>query len=369
MVDGGVAISTGRLVERFLRAGYRVTVLTARPPNSPDRFGGYRFSNREHLALCYDFVEDPLHSQPAVANLCDSFQARHQEDPFDVILAYFIYPGGYLAAILAERLGLPAVCSCRGNDITKDMFIDPSTIATVLQRSTHLIFVSDSLLRMADTLVPCRAKATFVANTVDCSMFVPAADSTVDSTVESGQPTVVGTSGILRWKKGIDLFLPLIHQLCASPEVRILIAGYGLDAGVEQQIAAFLRDFGLTHRVEVTGPLPHPEMCRVLQRMDIYVSTSYQEGMPNGVLEAMACGLPVVATDADGTPELVEDGATGYLCRMGDLEALAARCRRLIEQPVLRQSMGLSGRQRVQQYFHPDQEAAAIAGILQRVCS
>lgn len=368
MVDGGVAISTGRLVERFLRAGYRVTVLTT-PPNSPENSGCGSPFNREHLALCYDFVEDPLHSQPAVANLCDSFQVRQQQDPFDVILAYFVYPGGYLATILGERLRLPVVCSCRGNDITKDMFIDPSTIATVLQRSTHLIFVSNSLLRMADTLVPCRAKATFVANAVDCSMFVPAADSRVKSTVESAQPTVVGTSGILRWKKGIPLFLDLIRQLCVSPEVRILIAGYSWFADDEQQIAAFLRDFELTDRVEITGPLPHPEMCRALQRMDIYVSTSYQEGMPNGVLEAMACGLPVVATDADGTPELVEDGVTGYLCRMGDLETLAAGCHRLIEQPVLRQCMGKAGRQRVQQYFHPDQEAAAIAEILHQVCA
>jgi glycosyltransferase involved in cell wall biosynthesis len=102
--------------------------------------------------------------------------------------------------------------------------------------------------------------------------------------------------------------------------------------------------------------------------MDIYLNTSYQEGMPNGVLEAMACGLPVVATDADGTPELVIDGVTGFLCRMGDLDAMMHGCRRLIDTPVLRQRLGEAGRARVQQLFTPEREVAAIMTVLQQAC-
>ena len=84
-----------------------------------------------------------------------------------------MYPSGYLAVRSAERLGVPVVCSCRGNDISKDMFIDPVPLATVLQRSIRLIFVCDSLLHMADTLVSCRAKSTVVANAVDSTLFMP----------------------------------------------------------------------------------------------------------------------------------------------------------------------------------------------------
>ena len=109
-------------------------------------------------------------------------------------------------------------------------------------------------------------------------------------------------------------------------------------------------------------------MVHALRRMDLYVSTSYQEGMPNGVLEAMACALPIVATDADGTPDLVQDDVTGYLCATGDLDAIVARCRTLIAQPILRQRMGQAGRRRVQQHFHPDQEATAVETVLRRAC-
>jgi glycosyltransferase involved in cell wall biosynthesis len=300
----------------------------------------------------------------AVAAVGAWLQTQHQQEPFDVILAYFVYPSGYLAVVWGESLGIPVVCSCRGNDISKDMFIEPASLATVLQRSTRLIFVSDSLLHMADTLVPCRAKATVVANAVDSTHCVPRQEA---SALPS-RPVVIGTSGILRWKKGIDLFLPLVHRLCGLHNLRILIAGYGLDSAIDRQLADFLRQHNLRQLVEVTGPLPHSHMPSALQRMDIYVNTSYQEGMPNGVLEAMACGLPVVATDADGTPDLVVDGVTGYLCRMGDLDALVRSCRRLIAEPSLRRRLGVAGRVRVQQLFSSQREVNAVITILRQAC-
>ena len=178
MVDGGVAISTGRLVQCLLRRGHQITVVTTAPPAKP---GGSPDMPPEvvqpGMALHYGLVEDPLRAAPAVEALRVWAQARHQREPFDVILAYFVYPAGYLATVLGETLGVPVVCSCRGNDISKEMFITPEIIAAVLTRSTRLIFVSASLLHMADTLVPCRAKATVVANAVDSTLFTPDASA------------------------------------------------------------------------------------------------------------------------------------------------------------------------------------------------
>jgi glycosyltransferase involved in cell wall biosynthesis len=361
MVDGGVAISTGRLVQRLVQRGHQLTVVTTAHPEDTGGLTVRPPEVAQHgMALHYGMVEDPIRAASAVEALGVWAQAQHQTCPFDVILAYFIYPAGYLATVLGEFLDVPVVCSCRGNDVSKEMFISPEIIAAVLERSTRLIFVSASLLHMADTLVPCRAKATVVANAVDSTLFAP----DVRTTPESSRPVVLGTSGLMRWKKGIDLFLPLIHTLCTIHAVQILVAGYGLDAAIDRHMADFLERYALRHLVEITGPLPHSQMVHTLRRMDLYVSTSYQEGMPNGVLEAMACALPVVATDADGTPKLVQDGVTGYLCPMGDLGALTARCRILIEQPTLRQGMGQAGRLRAQQHFHPDQEAIAVETVL-----
>ena len=329
MVDGGVAIATGRLVARLLQRGHQITVLTTAPlmEATTGTAAMLPVAAQPGMSLHYSLVADPLRAASAVAALCAWVQARHQACPFDVMLAYFIYPAGYLATVLGELLGVPVVCSCRGNDVSKEMFITPEILATVLARSTQVIFVSTSLLHMADTLVPCRAKATVVANAVDSTLFVPHAKMAPSQS----RPVVLGTSGLMRWKKGIDLFLPLIHTLCTTHAVRVLVAGYGLDAAIDRQMADFLDCHDLRQQVEITGPLPHPQMVHALRRMDLYVSPSYQEGMPNGVLEAMACALPVVATDADGTPDVVQDGVTGYLCPMGDLDTLVTRCRTLIE--------------------------------------
>jgi glycosyltransferase involved in cell wall biosynthesis len=305
-----------------------------------------------------------LRTPAAVTTVGEWLYTRHQQEPFDVMLAYFVYPSGYLAVAWGERLGVPVVCSCRGNDISKDMFIDPVPLATVLQRCTRLIVVCDSLLHMADTLVPCRAKATVVANGVDSALFVPRQRPLSPLS----QPVIVGSSGIMRWKKGLDLLLPLLRRLCAGSDISVLIAGYGLDAAVDQQLLHFLTQSGLHQRVEMTGPLPHGQISSALQRLDIYVNTSYQEGMPNGVLEAMACSLPVVATDADGTLDLVVNGVTGFLCHMGDLEALADGCQRLMADTVLRQRLGEAGRLRVQQLFSPEREAMAVETVLRQAC-
>jgi glycosyltransferase involved in cell wall biosynthesis len=364
LVDGGVAISTGRLVERLLLVGHQVVVVTSPLPQQGTSGDTFIRPFGTGLSLCPQLVEDPLRDPMAVAAMGAWLQTQHQQEPFDVILAYFVYPCGYLAVVWGESLGVPVVCSCRGNDISKDMFIDPAPLATVLQRSTRLLFVSASLLHMADTLVPCRTKATVVANAVDSTHFVPRQEASV----LPSPPVVIGTSGIMRWKKGIDLLLPLVHRLCGFHDIRFLIAGYGLNTAMDRQLADFLQQHNLCQLVEVTGPLPHSHMPGALQRMDIYINTSYQEGMPNGVLEAMACGLPVVATDADGTPDLVVDGVTGFLCRMGDLDALVRSCRRLIAEPGLRRRLGEAGRMRVQQHFSSQREASAVIAILQQAC-
>ena len=368
LVDGGVAIATGRLAEQLRRRGHQVTVITAEPTEARFMPAPGRLANAavetDGLSIHYRFMNDPLRTPSATTAFYAWAERYHRQQPFDVMLAYFVYPGGYLGVTLGERLGVPVVCSCRGNDISKDIFMDAETVARVLQHSTGLIFVCDSLLQMADTLVSCRDKAALVPNAVDSDLFVPGKQRR-----QAPLRVVLGTSGVLRWKKGIDLFLSLAHRLCTEHDVRIRIAGYGLDVETDCRIADFLQRHDLSRQVELSGPMPHHKIVDVLQQLDVYVNTSYQEGMPNGVLEAMACGLPVVATDADGTPALVQDGVSGFLCRKGDLDALTRCCKRLIEQPVLRRQLGQAGRQRILRDFQPACEAAAVEAVLRNALS
>src|SRR5688572_20668127 len=95
MVDGGVAIATGRLAAGLTRRGHHVTVLTAPPADHLLPLGASRVS--EALTVIYHDVSEPLHEPSRLADLCDRICRRHELQPFDLILAYFIYPSGYVA--------------------------------------------------------------------------------------------------------------------------------------------------------------------------------------------------------------------------------------------------------------------------------
>src|SRR5688572_13934638 len=94
MVDGGVAIATGRLVARLLQRGHQVTVWTTAPPGGAATYTAVipPVAVQPGMSLHYGLVEDPLRAESAVDALCTGVQAEHQASPFDVILAYFIYP-------------------------------------------------------------------------------------------------------------------------------------------------------------------------------------------------------------------------------------------------------------------------------------
>ena len=357
VVDGGVPIASGRITTSLLQAGHRITALTV--PSEAHLHDTMVAGESPNFTLHYRLPELPLKAPERVEELCQWAYRQHQLQPFDIILAYFIHPSGYLATVLGERLRLPVVCSCRGSDISTGVFFEPETVTRVLQRSTRLIFVSAFLLDMAEVLTACREKATVVSNAVDNERFAPA----IPSDVRSGS-VVVGTCGLLRWKKGLDLFLPLVNHLCKIPEVRVLIAGHGLYDADEQQIEDYLRAHHLQNQVEKTGPIPYHDVVHTLRRIDVYVNTSYLEGMPNAVLEAMACGLPVVATDAGDTSRVVEHGRTGFVCPRGDLDAIVGYTHQLIKQPGLRRQMGWAGRERIMEDFPIEREVTALEHVL-----
>jgi glycosyltransferase involved in cell wall biosynthesis len=96
------------------------------------------------------------------------------------------------------------------------------------------------------------------------------------------------------------------------------------------------------------------DIPRLLQAADIFLLTSISEGIPLTVIEAMAAGLPVVATRVGGVPEIVQEGHTGFLAPAGDDEQLSAAIKRLVDNASLRQKMGAAGRSRAETTFADD---------------
>jgi glycosyltransferase involved in cell wall biosynthesis len=233
------------------------------------------------------------------------------------------------------------------------VLVGPSTARTdglghVLRGADAVHCVSRAVERAAtrEGLDPARARV--IASAADPNVFRPP----VPIPVRDGQLVVV-TVGALRWVKGYEYALAAIARLAAAGvPVRYEIVGAEPRARDEQgerdRILATVRDSGLGDRVELHGQLSEANVVRLLQQADVFLQASLSEGMPTAVLEAMACGLPVVATDVGGTSEVLTDGVEGVLVPPRDPRAAADAIEALHADPDRRRTMGEAARARVE---------------------
>jgi len=158
---------------------------------------------------------------------------------------------------------------------------------------------------------------------------------------------VLGAIGRLEPQKGFfDLISSLAHIKAKFNSVRLLIIGEGeLRDSLELQI----NNHNLSGTIKFTGL--RNDVPEILTAIDVFVSPSLWEGLPNVVLEAMAAGKPVVATSVGGTPEVIVDGETGLVVPPRNPEALASVIIRLLKNPELRTKMGRAGKERVLKQF------------------
>lgn len=170
---------------------------------------------------------------------------------------------------------------------------------------------------------------------------------------------VICASGRLSFARHPQAFVRLAQRLTdARNRVRCVWIGSGeLQPFMEEMI----RDLGLAGRVEVTGWLPHDEALRRLAEADILAHYSRWDSIPNAVLEAMACGLPVVASDIPGNQSLVRDGENGFL--VGSERELLEKTLKLIDAPELRVRMGANGREMIKVVYTKERLLNEISAL------
>jgi glycosyltransferase involved in cell wall biosynthesis len=224
--------------------------------------------------------------------------------------------------------------------------------------ATHVVAVSDRVAAYAarEFRIPPDRLSTIV-NGVDLDHFRPALRD------RDAGPPVIGCTARLHRKNDHATLLRAFARLSARwPEARLLLVGRGPEQSRLQALADAL---GVSPRVHLLGE--QPDVAPYLAQMDLYVQTSVAEGMPNSVLEAMATGLPVVATAVGGTPEVVADGETGFLVAPGDPSALADAIARLLADPRLAEAFGRAGRARVEAHFGEKVMLQRVEALLDRL--
>ena len=283
-----------------------------------------------------------------VARLVRLFRDYH----VDVAHAYLFHPNA-LAPIAARLAGVRAtVVSKRSLDRYPSLF--PRWAVKLGNALADRVMVNaDAIGDFVAAEEGCpRRKMVLIANGVREEALRPPGDRPAKRR-ELGLPPetpVVGAVSRLAWKKGIRHLIDATPRLLeAVPDARVVIAG---DGPLRSELEAQARSLGVRDRVLFLGS--RPDTIELMAAFDVFVLPSVVEGMSNALLEAMAVGRPVVATDVGGNPEVVVDGETGLIVPPGDPHQLAASIQKLLEAPELAAEMGAAGRRRVIERYQID---------------
>jgi glycosyltransferase involved in cell wall biosynthesis len=260
----------------------------------------------------------------------------------DADVIHFEFLGlGALYPLAGPLVRAPVIVSCRGQDVHLLAIRSPAEIEPhirCLREADAIHCVSAELANAVEHLTGRTDHVWVNRPAVDTEMIRERAAQR-----EPG-PFRIIASGRLVWVKGFDYLLRALAQLRARDvDFRAEIVGEG---ELFSQLRYTISDLGLDGWVSLVGGVPSAEVLARLARADAFVLSSHEEGISNGVLEAMAVGLPIVTTRAGGMAEALDDGIEGFLVPVRNVELLADRLERLARDPSARVVMGHRARLR-----------------------
>jgi len=248
---------------------------------------------------------------------------------FDLIDAHYFYPDGVAAAMLARRLGKPFVVTARGSDINRiaQLAAPRRLILSAARSARRVVAVSQALEQAMVTLGVERDRIVVLRNGVDLELFRPMDRDEARRALGLAAPKVLVSVGNLVPEKGHDLFVEAVSDL---PDVEALIVGAGPE---RRRLLELIGRSGAAGRVRILDEMPQERLRTVYGAADALVLASTREGWPNVLLEAMACGTPVVAADVGGVREIVAEPVAGRVVGSRDRRAFADAARALLASP------------------------------------
>jgi len=272
-----------------------------------------------------------------------------------VMHGHWVVPGGVIAA--AARPALPLVVSLHGSDVFVAERTGPARTAAarVFRRAGAVTACSADLASRAIALGAAADRLEVVPYGVDAARFRPAPDVRAATRTAAGfsaETPILFAAGRLVRKKGFEYLidaLPLVHA-----PVQLVIAGTG---DLDQELRARAAAAGVADRVRFLGDVTQDAVASWFASADIAVVPSVRDasgnvdGLPNTVLEALASGTPVVATQAGGIASAIDDGRTGTLVAERDPDALATAIAALLADPARRAALGAAARATVEARF------------------
>jgi glycosyltransferase involved in cell wall biosynthesis len=243
----------------------------------------------------------------------------------------------------------------------------------LLSRRTRMIAVAQaSADRFVGSFWPLQKRVTVIPNGVDLERFHPdeITRQRIRGELQLGRDApVIGIIGRLTPSKGqMELLRAFKCVVSEFPATTLLIAGapaFNQEYEYAELLDRAASELGISDRVRMLGA--RDDVAAVMQGLDLLIVNSSSEACCLVVLEAMACGVPVLATRTGGTPEIIEHGVSGWLVPWGDESALAAAIVKLISKPELRTELARRGRQRITSRFGIDRYMSEIQSCYRQI--
>jgi glycosyltransferase involved in cell wall biosynthesis len=241
----------------------------------------------------------------------------------DVMLAYWVYPDGAAALRAARQLELPCVVGALGSDIHVRSGLNALLTRRTIRGADALIAVSEAMRQSAIRDFGAQpACVQTIVNGYNTSVFAPMEPAPLRKAL--GLPAaaqVLVYVGRFVESKGLVELVAAFSRLAAQrPQLHLALVGDGV---MKQRLVSLVQASGARDRVLMPGGMAPHDVARWINASDLLVLPSWSEGCPNVVVEALACGRPVVATDVGGTREIV-NAHNGLLVAPRDVEALCA---------------------------------------------
>jgi teichuronic acid biosynthesis glycosyltransferase TuaC len=292
---------------------------------------------------------------------------RHRERAFDLVLGVSMLPDAEAAVALGAKLALPVASLAVGSDV----MVYPDRMPALWRRLCDTLAgvalpvgVSRSICQRLAETDRCRREPLCVYLSRDTQRFAPAQDKQ-RLRRQLGWPAerVVGiyVGGLVETKGINELAAAAEPLLRKHPDFQLVCVG---DGPSRATLSGLTDHQGRENAVVLPGRVAPDDVPHFLQAADFLVLPSYSEGMPQAVLEAMNCGLAVVATRVGGVPEAVLDGETGLLVEARDIEQLRTALERMIADERFRVAAGQKGLTRARETFDPDRNAKIFADAL-----
>ena len=362
-IGGGAGNASAHIAAQLERIGYRVVVVTAQfgPLPARESRGGVTVYRVPALRRRQD-RSTPLEQIAFI--LSASFWTLRLVPRFkpDVTLAFFGIPSGAVAWLLKKLYRIPYIISLRGGDVPGfrpyDFHLYHRLMAPFLRviwtNAARIVANSNGLRQLANTF-DARYEIPIIPNGIDLQAY-----SSMDR--DWSFPRLLSVGRVVH-QKGLDLAMRALGGLKQLTwEWRI--AGDGPQMQILQSLA---KELGIADRVQFLGWQSSEQLIESYKQANVFLFPSRHEGMPNAMLEAMASGLPIIATCIAGSEELVLDDKTGYLVPSEDIESLQTALKKLLSDPARREQMGYASRAHAEANYSWESTARQYALLLEKV--